>query len=102
MVEYRVAAGRRYTPCNGRKYQGVDHRTKFCYGTAIRVKIAEPGVYERTCDRCGGAYWFLLEVSAVPGEQGILKLRWIDAIHAAGIIAASQIDGPDLEDLVKP
>lgn len=85
MMQYRVQKGKRQTPC--------------C-GVNIRVKIAEPGTYERKCDVCRRPRFYVLEPSIVKGLEDVLHFRWVSAEEAAELTAASKIDGPDLSELL--
>ena len=41
----------------------------------VRVKVLEPGVQSRYCDRCGEWRYFILE--PMPKMDHVLRLRWL-------------------------
>lgn len=63
----------------------------------VRVKVLEPGVQSRWCDRCQTYRYFILEQVTDPRFQwgeGVLRLRWMTAEEAADHEAV--IDDEDL------
>jgi hypothetical protein len=60
----------------------------------VRVKVLEPGIQSRWCDRCQTFRYFILETMDDPRFPDVLKLRWLTANEAADHEAS--IDDEDL------
>lgn len=61
----------------------------------VRVKINEPGVQARWCDRCGRTRYFRL--AELPGMEGLLRLTWLSDSEA---LEHEQAEGPGIEDIL--
>lgn len=59
----------------------------------VRVKVIEPGVQSRWCDRCQDYRYFTLEPMAMLTDT--LKLRWLDQLEVAQYLA--DLDEPEPE-----
>lgn len=61
----------------------------------VRIKVVEPGIQSRWCDRCETWVYFVLEPMTDPRFKDVLKLRWLTPVEAAEHEAS--IDNEELE-----
>lgn len=53
----------------------------------VRIKVLEPGVQSRWCDRCGEWRYFTLEPVNDARFQDTLRMRWLSAAETAAHVA---------------
>jgi hypothetical protein len=67
--------------------------------TPVRVKVLEPGIQSRWCDRCGTYRYFMLEAMNDDRFPSTLRLRWL-SVEEAERYVNSQTEVLDLQDIL--
>lgn len=57
----------------------------------VRVKVIEPGIQSRWCDRCGTYRYFSLDPVTDARLAGALRLRWLTSTEVAAYLETLEV-----------